>query len=241
MAWVAGLAFLLGNGDGTFPTPAGGAGFTGPITPFQVQDVTGDGRLDLLLFVHNPPDDVGLITLVNVSGPVAPDFAISASPVSPGSIVAGSTGTATVTLAPANGFSAAVTLSCSGLPAGASCSFTPPAIPGGSGTATVTIATGASMPPSTYFVSVVGTSTTRTHAALQALTVTSSPPDFSMAPASTATVTVAAGKTATYMLSLVTDGGFSGNVALSCMAGRRQTTTCSVSPAMVSVRRSDGR
>jgi hypothetical protein len=230
-----GFGFLLGNGDGTFA--GGGVGFTGLITLFQIKDVTGDGRPDVLLFVHNPPNDVGLITLINVSGPAVPDFAISASPVSPESIVAGATATTTVTLAPANGFSTAVTLSCSGLPAGASCSFTPPAVPGGSGTSAATITTGTSTPAGTYFVSIVGTSTTRTHATLKTLTVTAAPPpppDFSLAPASTSTVTVTAGKTATYMLALGAAGGFSGNVALSC-GGAPATAACSISPAMVSV------
>ena len=234
-AMGAGFRFLLGNGDGTFPTPVGAGGFPGPITPFQVQDVTGDGRQDLLLFVNNPPNDVGLITLINVSGPAVPDFAISAAPLSPESIVAGATATTTVTLAPVNGFSAGVTLSCSGLPAGAGCSFTPPTIPGGAGTSMVTITTGASVPANTYFVSVVGTSTTRTHATLKTLTVTSAtPPDFSLAPALTSTATVAAGQTATYMLSLGAGGGFSGSVATSC-SGAPATATCSVSPATVSV------
>ena len=227
-----GFGLLLGNGDGTFAM--GGIGFTGFITPFQIKDVNGDGRPDLLLFVHNAPNDVGLITLINVSGPITADFAISASPVSPESIVAGATATATVTLVPENGFSTSVTLSCGGLPAGASCGFTPTTLPGGSGTSTLTITTGVSTPVSTYFVSVVGTSATRTHATLQMLAVTSSPPDFSMAPASTATATVAAGKTATYTLSVGASGGFSGNVALSC-SGAPATTTCSVSPATVSV------
>ncbi len=232
----AGFGFLLGNGDGTFPTPAGGAGFPGPITPFQVRDVTGDGRPDVLLFVNNPPNEIGLITLINVSGPVASDFSIFAVQPSPETVVAGSTATTTVTLAPENGFSAAVTLSCSGLPIGASCSFAPPTVPGGSGTSTVTIATGTSMPAGTYFVSIVGTSATRTHATLKTLTVTSAlpPPDFSIAPASTATSTVTAGQTASYMLSLGADGGFNGNIALSC-TGAPEAATCSVSPAMVSV------
>jgi hypothetical protein len=231
-----GFGFLSGNGDGTFAA-LGGIGFTGLITPFQIKDVTGDGRPDFLLFVHNPPNEIGLITLINVGGPAVPDFAISVAPVSPENIAAGATATTTVTLTPANGFSAAVTLSCSGLPAGASCSFTPPAIPGGSGASAVTITTGASAPASTYFVSVVGTSTTRTHATLKTLTVTGAPPtppDFSLAPASTATATVTAGKAATYTLSLAAAGGFSGNVALSC-SGAPATATCSVSPATISV------
>ena len=232
-----GLLVFLGNGDGTFANPisiVSGSRVFGPNWAV-VADFNGDHRPDVLLSTRSDQAEIGVVTLINVSGPAVPDFAISASPASPESIVAGSTATTTVTLAPANGFSATVTLSCSGLPTGASCSFTPPAIPGGSGTSTVTFATGTSTPAGTYFVSIVGTSATRTHATLKMLTVTSAtPPDFSLAPASTATATVTAGKTATYLLSLAAAGGFSGNVALSC-SGAPATTTCSISPATVSV------
>jgi hypothetical protein len=60
--------------------------------------------------------------------------------------------------------------------------------------------------------------------------------DFSLATTTAAgsSVTVTAGQTATYMLSLGAAGGFSGNVTLSC-SGAPATATCSVSPAMVSV------
>jgi hypothetical protein len=234
-----GLQILLGKGDGTFDNPIGivpGSIVFGPNWAV-VADFNGDHRPDILLSTFLGQTEIGVVTLINVSGPVTPDFAISASPVSPGNIVAGSTATATVTLAPANGFNTAVALSCSGLPAGATCSFTPPAIPGGSGTSALTIATAAPTPASTYYVSIVGTSATRTHATLKMLTVTAAPPpppDFSLTPASTATATVTAGKTATYMLSLGAAGSFSGNVTLSC-SGAPATATCSVSPATVSV------
>jgi hypothetical protein len=231
-----GFGVLVGNGDGTFPTEALND-FGIPVSPVQIADFTGDGRPDALVYVSSPSGQMGLITLINASGALTPDFAISAAAVSPESIVAGATATTTVTLAPANGFSTAVTLSCSGLPAGANCSFTPPAVPGGSGTSAVTLSAGASTPAGTYFVSIVGTSAVRTHATLKTLTVTSAPPpppDFSLAPASSATATVTAGQTATYMLSLGAAGGFSGNVALSC-SGAPTTATCNVSPAMVSV------
>jgi uncharacterized protein (TIGR03118 family) len=55
-------------------------------------------------------------------------FALSSSLVTP-SVAAGSSATATIALAPTNGFSGAVTLSCSsGLPTGATCIFTPPQV-----------------------------------------------------------------------------------------------------------------
>jgi len=53
-----------------------------------------------------------------------PDFTISASPTS-FTVNSGQAVTAAITITPANGFNAAVSFACSGLPAGASCSFTP--------------------------------------------------------------------------------------------------------------------
>ncbi len=51
-------------------------------------------------------------------------FTLSPSP-STISIIAGHTGVATIAVTPANGFNQALTFSCSGLPAGAICTFTP--------------------------------------------------------------------------------------------------------------------
>jgi hypothetical protein len=44
------------------------------------------------------------------------------------SIVAGQNGTATFTVTPVNGFNSPVTFSCSGLPAGVTCTFNPPSV-----------------------------------------------------------------------------------------------------------------
>jgi hypothetical protein len=54
---------------------------------------------------------------------LAPDYQLSVTPTTL-SIVAGQSGTAKFTVA-MNGFNSAVTLACSGLPAGATCSFAP--------------------------------------------------------------------------------------------------------------------
>lgn len=67
------------------------------------------------------------------SGGSTPNFQLSIAPVSPSTLpmtlAAGDTGTATVTITPVNNASLTapmfVTLSCSGLPTGASCSYTP--------------------------------------------------------------------------------------------------------------------
>lgn len=71
------------------------------------------------------------------------DFSVAASP-NAATVNAGSNATTTLTLTPMNGFSAAVSFTCSGLPAGATCTFSPATVtPSGTGTAStsLTIAT----------------------------------------------------------------------------------------------------
>ena len=77
-----------------------------------------------------------------VNAAAAADFAIAVSP-GAASVAAGQTATTTIALTPSGGFSGAVTLSCSGLPAGTSCSFAPASITlnGAPASSTLTIAT----------------------------------------------------------------------------------------------------
>ena len=74
-----------------------------------------------------------------------PDFAVAASPATL-SVSPGATGTSTLTVTPANGFSQQVSFGCSGLPALASCSFSPSTVTptGSAATTTLTISTTAS-------------------------------------------------------------------------------------------------
>ena len=73
-----------------------------------------------------------------------PDYSISASPGSQ-AIAPGSTATYQVTLTPQNGFNSVVALTASGLPAGASVSFSPASVTpsGAAATSTMTITTSA--------------------------------------------------------------------------------------------------
>lgn len=72
----------------------------------------------------------------------APDFQLSVSPPSL-TISRGQSGTATFTVTPTNGFNSAVTFSCSGLPAEATCTFSPTSVTpnGGAVTSTLTVKT----------------------------------------------------------------------------------------------------
>jgi uncharacterized protein (TIGR03118 family) len=78
--------------------------------------------------------------------PASADFSISASP-STLTIAAGQPAAFTVTLGGLNGFSSAVTLSCSGQPLGSTCNFSPASVSpasGGTATSTMTITTSSS-------------------------------------------------------------------------------------------------
>jgi hypothetical protein len=69
----------------------------------------------------------------------APAFSIAITP-STLTVASGSTGTASITVTPQNGFNSAVSFACSGLPAGASCSFSPSTVTPSGAAATTTLA-----------------------------------------------------------------------------------------------------
>lgn len=71
----------------------------------------------------------------------APDFAIAADPGS-GSVASGASATVGLTITPTGGFTGSVDLSCSGLPAAATCSFSPASVDVTSGAATSTLTIG---------------------------------------------------------------------------------------------------
>lgn len=178
-----GVNVALGNGDGTFGNvipvfpgysfnrflPSVGGQFV------LAADFNGDKRIDVVADIspgQAPPGTPtgGLITVLNVSQPPTPDFLIAAKPLSPPTVAPGNSGSSTVTLTPINGFSGAVTLSCTGLPSGASCSFSPSSL-NGSGTSTLAISTASSMPVGSYPVVVTGSSASLTHSVAVTLTL----------------------------------------------------------------------
>ena len=86
--------------------------------------------------------------------PPAPDFALAALPASQTVTQGGST-SYTVTITPSNGFNSPVSLSVSGLPAGASAGFNPN--PAGS-SSTLSLTTAASTPAGSYPLTITGAS-----------------------------------------------------------------------------------
>jgi uncharacterized protein (TIGR03118 family) len=75
-----------------------------------------------------------------------PDFSFQ-SPANAVNVAAGTTGSVTLSLAATNGFSGPVTFSCSGLPAGASCAFTPASVNVSGSTSTSVMASIATATP----------------------------------------------------------------------------------------------
>ncbi len=102
--------------------------------PVSAGSVTG-----ALTITDNAPGSPQVVAL----GGLGSDFGLSVSP-SSGTAIAGNSLNFTVTVTPKSGFSAAVALSCSGLPARSSCSASPASVtPSGTtpATATLTIST----------------------------------------------------------------------------------------------------
>lgn len=97
------------------------------------------------------------------------DFSISANPSSL-TVTQGNSANSTISTVITSGVSQSVSLSASGLPSGATASFSPNPINSGS-SSTATISTAAGTPTGTYTITVTGTGTSATHSTTISLTV----------------------------------------------------------------------
>src|SRR5207247_11413863 len=144
-----------------------------------------------------------------VNAVVQPDFSLAASPASQ-TVSAGGSTSYTVTISPTGGFTGQVSLSVSGLPSGASGTFTPnPA----TASSTFAVTTSASTPGGTYSLTIAGVSGgSPTHSTTVSLVVT--PPDFTLS-ASPSGLTVTPGGSTSCTVTINPTGGFTGQVSLS--------------------------
>jgi Pro-kumamolisin, activation domain len=138
----------------------------------------------------------------------APAFSPSSSP-STLSIAPGASGTSTITINPQQGFSAAVNLSISGLPAGVTALFSPSSATTSS---TLSLTAASSAAASTSTLTITGTSGSLTGTARVSLTITAAP-SFTLS-AAPANLSVAAGKSVSSTIIVTPQGGFQGAVAL---------------------------
>jgi hypothetical protein len=144
----SGISF--GNGDGSVQTVSTSYGvqpaqsfFLAQTGSFQsasgalAADFNGDGKPDVLdgstMLLSQAP--------IGSTAP-SPSFALTASS-SAATATPGQSATTMLTLTPRNGFSGDVTLTCSGLPSGAACDFSPASVTlnGSAGTSTLSIST----------------------------------------------------------------------------------------------------
>jgi len=155
------------------------------------------------LYLEQLKERLGLQACENIGYTM---FTINATP-SSRTVGSGSTATYTVNLGDPMTMSNTVALSVSGLPPGATATFSPSAVKGaGSSTLTVSLA---NTPAGSYTLTINGTSAGLTHSATVSLVVS----DFSMA-AAPSSQTVTAGNTASYTVTVGSINGFSGTATL---------------------------
>jgi subtilase family serine protease len=155
------------------------------------------------------PNTTGIINLL--AGSATPSFALSASPSSL-SVTQGNSGTSTISVADAGGFSGSVTLAASGLPSGVTAAFgTNPT----TGTSVLTLTASTTATTGTSTVTITGTSGSLTATTTVALTVSATAtPNFTIG-ASPASVTVTQGANGASTITITSTGGFNSATTLS--------------------------
>jgi uncharacterized membrane protein len=140
---------------------------------------------------------------------LSPDFTLSASPSSQTVTPGGST-SYNVTINTLGGFTGQVSLSVSGLPTGATASFTPnPA----TASSALAVTTNTGTPIGTYTLTITGVSGSLMHSAAVTFLV-NPPPDFTLS-SSPSSQMVGPGGSTTYGIAINPTGGFTGQVNLS--------------------------
>src|SRR5229473_7518142 len=145
-------------------------------TAFQTVNIpvqiTGVGFFDYLEGQEGlAPNGIELHPIIDIV--FNPNFSIAASPTAL-TIAQSGSGTSTITPTLSGNFNSSIYLSASGLPVGATASFTPSSIGApGAGSSTLTLSVGTATPVGTYNVVVNGTGGGQTHSTTINLTVTS--------------------------------------------------------------------
>jgi len=220
--------------------PAGATGTFSPAT------VTGAGSSTLTVTTSSStPAGSSAFTITGTSGSLTststatltvnavaqPTYTVSATP-GTRSVVAGSSTTYTTNIAVSGGFSSAVNLSVSGLPSGATGTFSPATVTG-AGSSTLTVTTSSSTPAASSTLTITGTSGATTKTATTTLTVTApAQPTFTLS-ASPSTQTVVPGGSTSFTTSITASGGFTDTVTLS-VGGLPAGATGTFSPATIS-------
>ncbi|MBL8222336.1 MAG: VWA domain-containing protein, partial [Bryobacterales bacterium] len=156
-------------------------------------------------------------------------YSLSATPQT-ATVSAGSNTTFTVTLTAAGGFDGMVQLNSTGLPEGASASYSP-AILNGAGTSTVTVNTTGSTQTSSYPVTFTGTSGIIAQQAAAVTLSVNGQPNFTLA-ATPTSAPLTPGASTTFTITLTPINGFSGTASLS-QSGAPAGSTVTFNPASI--------
>ena len=152
-------------------------------------------------------------TAIISTSTAANDFSISANPSSL-TVTQATSGTSAINTAVTSGSAQGVSLSISGVPSGASASFSPnPISSGGSSTLTINGGTAA---PNTYTLTVTGTAASATHTTTVTLTVSVGTAALAVSPSQ---VTVAAGASQTFTASGGSGTGYTWDLATNNSGG----------------------
>jgi len=204
------LSFTAGSGALTVTAPPNG-------------NIAPPGYYMLFILNSGVPSVATFVQLTATTAPA--DFSVSATPSS--QTVAPASGTNnTVSVTPSNGFTGNVTFGVSGLPSGATASFSPSSV-SGSGSSTMTISTSSLTPAGTYQLTITGTSGTLTHSTQVTMVVA----DFTIS-ASPSSQAVRRGSKTTYTVTITALGPFSATVNFS-VAGLPRRTSASFNPTSV--------
>ncbi len=157
------------------------------------------------------------------------DFSVSVTPASE-TVTAGNGTSYTAAVGALNGFTGTVTLSASGLPSGASASFSVNPITGGSGSATLSVSTG-SATPGTYTLTVSGSSGGTNHSASVSLVIVPPPIAVTVTPSTT---TLAPGQTQQFTAKVVNTTNTAVTWALNPNVGTVSSTGLYTPPSTIS-------
>jgi Domain of unknown function (DUF1929) len=157
---VVGMSFTAGNGSLIVTAPPNG-------------NIAPPGYYLLFLVNAAGVPSVGSFVQLSTATQQTGDFSISASPASQ-MVVAGTSTSYAVNIAPISGFTGTVNLTVSGLPAGATASFNPPAV-STSGSSTLSVKTSLTTPLGNYSLTITGTSSGTSHSTTTNLMVMGAP------------------------------------------------------------------
>jgi uncharacterized membrane protein len=211
---------------------------TGATASFNPASVSGSGSSTLTVNTTSlTPNGTYPITITATSGTLqhttqvslivgTSDFSLSATP-SSRTIAQNAYNSYSVTVSPQGGFSGVVTFAASGLPAGATATFTPTSVTG-SGTTSMRISCFGWTAPGNYTVTITATS----GSIQQTTTVLLSVTGFSISVTPTSR-TVTRGSSTTYTATLLDQNGYSATKTMS-VTGLPNGTTATFSPSSVS-------